>query len=167
MDEISSEHHQKGLNMGPNFKNPVEEPISAIWKEFKTLKLEFPFIHILLSGMILVIVLMALAITYITLGTIAQIILILNYIIDICKTRLIETSAVQRSTYFVVIGIMTVFSLPFWVIQFPFILLGIAGANIIKNRRIWRIVLLVAIVIACIIFCIKSLGITSSQITAK
>ena len=98
----------------------------------KGVPLPFPYLPQLLQLAVLTSVLALFGILFITIGVVTQAAGVFRGLILETQKHLREGSTVERSAQAISIGIYSLLLLPFWMIQFPFSLLG----SIWSSRRL-------------------------------
>jgi len=104
--------------------NPYYRPIAKFLGSFRAVNWGFPFIPGLVNGVVLVLIIAILCVLYASVGIASQISTSFVGLIADARCQLREGSSVEKSAYTVAIGIYFVLLLPFWMVQFPFQVLG-------------------------------------------
>jgi hypothetical protein len=105
-------------------KNPYQEPISRFIYELTITKWLFPYIPQVIHSIVIFVIILILIILYATIGIISQISSIFwNLIVQTGQKIKIEYP-IEGSAYGIAIGIYFTLFLPFFLVQFPFWLLG-------------------------------------------
>lgn len=108
----------KGWNVTPP-RNSFEIPIKTNWEELHTLEWEFPYIHVAVAGIAILLVLTILAALYPTVGVFLQVTSILASVTDEANGRLKEAQSFERIGQATAVGVLFCIYLPFAVIGWP------------------------------------------------
>ena len=108
-------------------KNPLAEPIRSIGESVSSIKWEKPFIAPVINFVVLIFIGIIFCFLYISIGVIAQIVYLLEcYKRDYYnKIKSNSISSIEKSSYFVAVGVFTIIWLPFKLFLIPFSIIGI------------------------------------------
>jgi predicted RNA-binding Zn-ribbon protein involved in translation (DUF1610 family) len=112
--------------------NPFLRPIKNIVRQMKGVPFPFPYLPQLIQIAVLTSVLALFGVLFVTIGVAMQAAGVFRGLILEAQKHLREGSTVERSGTAISIGIYSLLFLPFWMIQFPFSLVG----SIWSSRRI-------------------------------
>ena len=117
----------------------------------KAVPFPFPYLPQLIQLAVLTAVLALFAVLFITIGVVTQAAGVFRGLILDTKKHLREGSTVERSAQAISIGIYSLLFLPFWMMQFPFSLVG----SIWSSRRLSALLsltLLLAVAYALMVY---------------
>lgn len=100
-------------------KNSFEVPIQSNWSALCALEWEFPYIHIAVAGLAILIVLAVLAVLYPTVGVFLQVTSMLAGVTEEANRRLKDAQSFERIGQATAVGVLFLIYLPFAVIGWP------------------------------------------------
>jgi hypothetical protein len=113
------------------FSNPYGEPIRAFLADIRSLDWRFPFVAPAIQLLVLLFLAVLCGLLYCTIGVASHISSTFwGLIADSQRRMKTNGSAVEKSAYAVATGIFFLVFLPFFVVQFPFWLLGSLWARL-------------------------------------
>jgi hypothetical protein len=118
--------------------NPYLRPIKNIVRQIKAVPFPFPYLAQLIQLGVLASVLALFAVLFITIGVFTQAAGIFRGLILDAQKHLREGSTVERSGTAISVGVYSLLFLPFWMIPFPFSLIG----SLWSSRRLSALVTL-------------------------
>jgi len=116
----------------PALRGAPLRPIKNIVRQMKGVPLPFPYLPQLIQIAVLTSVLALFGVLFVTIGVATQAAGVFRGLILEAQKHLREGSTVERSGTAISIGIYSLLFLPFWMIQFPFSLVG----SIWSSRRL-------------------------------
>jgi hypothetical protein len=128
--------------------NPYLRPFKNIVRQMKGVPLPFPYLPQLIQLAVLTSILALFGVLFITIGMVTQAAGVFRGLIIDTQKHLREGSTVERSAQAISIGIYSLLFLPFWMIQFPFSLVG----SIWSSRRLSALTLRLAVAYALTVY---------------
>ena len=127
--------------------NPYSEPIIKFYSELISIKWGFPYVPHAIQSIVLLLVIFILICLYMTIGVISQISSIFWNLIIAASQKIDIEAPIESSAYAIAIGIYFILFLPFFLVQFPFWLLGWFISKIGFKSFIFIIFLIMVLII--------------------
>ena len=128
-DDINCPHCKAAISIPRIPSNPYTRPISTILRQMRAVPIGFPYFPQLIQIVVLSVVVAILAVLFVTVGLAAQVCGVFEGLILDAHKQMREGSAVEKSAQAISIGLYLLFILPFWIVQFPFSLIGSLWSN--------------------------------------
>jgi len=104
--------------------NPYYGPIKHISAQLSLIEWRFPFLAQVLVLLTSCVVLVILAVLYITVGLISQVSTIFSYLIQQARQDMKGKPTIEQTGFIVAIGIYFLLWAPLWVVQLPLFIVG-------------------------------------------